>query len=216
MFRLEQRDHTYLFGRTRRCEFRVDTAEVSREHASFERRAEGVFVSDMGSVNGVLVNNTRVKEYRLFDGDLIQIGHIKLRLFDPTEPSGREKERSTGGALSRVTPSHSVPSHSPLSHSSSSISHSTPSHSAPRAVPPEPRRYEPPPAAPAASEIHPLVAGFVEAENPAARERPRRPSVRVRIAETWESSSKVRYVIVIVAASLLAVCAVIVGFTLAG
>jgi pSer/pThr/pTyr-binding forkhead associated (FHA) protein len=220
-FRLEQRDHTYLFGRTRRCEFRVDTAEVSREHASFERRAEGVFVNDMGSVNGVMVNNTRVKEYRLFDGDLIQIGHIKLRLFDPTEPSGREKERSTGGALSRVTPSHSVPSQSPLPHSSSAISHSTPSHSAPRAVAPDPRRYEPPPArheplAAAASEIHPLVAGFVEAENPRGREQGRRPSVRVRIAETWESSSKLRYVIVIVAASLLAVCAVIVGFTLAG
>jgi pSer/pThr/pTyr-binding forkhead associated (FHA) protein len=222
LFRLEQRDHAYLFGRTRRCEFRVDTAEVSREHASFERRAEGVFVNDMGSVNGVLVNNTRVKEYRLFDGDLIQIGHIKLRLFDPTVPSGRDKERSTGGALSRVTPSHSVPSHSPLSHSSSAIAHSTPSHSAPRAVAPEPRRYEPPPPgrpeppAVAAADVHPLVAGFVEAENPRAREYGRRPSVRVRIAETWESSSKFRYAIVIVAASLLAVCAVIVGFTLAG
>ena len=96
-FRLEQRDHTYLFGRTRRCEFRVNTAEVSREHASFERRAEGVFVNDIGSVNGVMVNNTRVREYRLFDGDLIQIGHVKLRLFDPpSRPGGR-------------TPAHTLP-----------------------------------------------------------------------------------------------------------
>ena len=37
-FRLEQRDHVYMFGRTRRCEFRVNDAEVSREHASFTRR----------------------------------------------------------------------------------------------------------------------------------------------------------------------------------
>ena len=46
--------------------------------------------------------------------------------------------------------------------------------------------------------------------------RHRRPSVRIRIAETWETSSRFRYGIVIVAASLLAVCAVIVGFSLAG
>src|SRR4029077_10744094 len=90
MFRLSERDHVYMFGRTRRCEFRVDTAEVSREHASFTRRADGIFVNDLGSVNGVLVNNTRVKEYRLYHGDLIQIGHIKLRLFDPNEPSPRD------------------------------------------------------------------------------------------------------------------------------
>jgi pSer/pThr/pTyr-binding forkhead associated (FHA) protein len=215
-FRLEQRDHTYLFGRTRRCEFRVDTAEVSREHASFERRADGVFVNDMGSVNGVMVNNTRVREYRLFDGDLIQIGHVKLRLFDPTEPSARDKERSTGGAMSRVTPSHSVQSQSALSHSHSSLSHSTPSQSPPRGAPPppEPRRYEPPAAARA--ELHPLIAGAVAAEDPGGREQGRRPSVRVRIAETIESSSKLRYALVVIAASLLAVCAVLVGFKLAG
>ena len=35
---IEERDHVYMFGRTRRCEFRVQTAEVSREHASFVRR----------------------------------------------------------------------------------------------------------------------------------------------------------------------------------
>ena len=46
--------------------------------------------------------------------------------------------------------------------------------------------------------------------------RHRRPSVRIRIAETWESSSRFRYGIVMVAASLLAICAVIVGFSLAG
>ena len=44
-FRLEQRDHVYMFGRTRRCEFRVNGTDVSREHASFERRGDGVSTS---------------------------------------------------------------------------------------------------------------------------------------------------------------------------
>src|SRR4029078_7707281 len=92
-FRLENRQHEHLFGRTRRCEVRVDVQEVSREHASFSRRPDGIYVKDLGSVNGVLVNNTRVKDYRLYDGDLIQIGNVKLRLFDPTEPGRREAER---------------------------------------------------------------------------------------------------------------------------
>ena len=62
------------------------------------------------------------------------------------------------------------------------------------------------------SELHPLIAGAMDREDV----RHRRPSVRIRIAETWESSSRLRYGIVMVAASLLAICAVIVGFSLAG
>jgi pSer/pThr/pTyr-binding forkhead associated (FHA) protein len=210
-FRLEQRDHVYMFGRTRRCEFRVDTAEVSREHASFERRGDGIYVNDLGSVNGVLVNNTRVKEYRLLDGDLIQVGHIKLRLFDPSEPAPRESERPSASPLSRGTPPQTVPSHGMHAHVQVTGHH----------PPPEPasRSYEPPPvrgdaSATFRSDFHPAIAGALAAEGePTYR---RRPSVRIRLQETWEKSSGFRYVIVIVAASLLAVCAVIVGFTLAG
>ena len=182
---------------------------MSREHASFTRRGDGIYVTDLDSVNGVLVNNTRVKEYKLFDGDLIQVGHVKLRLFDPTEPSKREAPGTLSSMLARSTPSHSVPSHrlAPLEPS--------PPHA------PSPS-YEPSGAAHGdasstfRSEFHPAIAGALAAEggNPGYR---RRPSVRVRIQETWESSSNgFRYGLVIVAASLLAVCAVIIGFSLAG
>ena len=215
-FRLEQRDHVYMFGRTRRCEFRVNGTDVSREHASFERRGDSVYVNDLGSVNGVLVNNTRVKEYRLCDGDPIQIGHVKLRLFDPSEPSPRESERSGGSSpLSRSTPSRSVPSAGVPSHRAPSfgVAHEGHAH-----IEPPSRAYEPPPARTDASaayraELHPAVAGQLAAEGTGHR---RRPSVRVRIQENWEKSNGFRYAIVIVAASILAVCAVIVGFSLAG
>jgi hypothetical protein len=215
-FRLEQRDHVYMFGRTRRCEFRVNGNDVSREHASFERRADGVYVNDLGSVNGVLVNNTRVKDYRLYDGDLIQIGHVKLRLFDPSVPSPREAERHPGSSpLSRSTPSRSVASHGAPSHNAPSFGAASDAHAH---VEPAPRSFEPPPvradaAATNRSDLHPAVAGQLAAESPGYH---RRPSVRVRIQESWESSSGFRYGIVIVAASILAVCAVIVGFSLAG
>ena len=200
-----------MFGRTRRCEFRVNGTDVSREHASFVRRGDGVYVNDLGSVNGVLVNNTRVKDYRLYDGDLIQIGHVKLRLFDSSEPSPRESDRPPASSpLSRSTPSRSVPSHGALSFGGAHDAHAH--------VEPPSRSYEAPPvradAAPAfRSDLHPAVAGQLAAEGTGYR---RRPSVRVRIQESWETSSGFRYAIVIVAASILAVCAVIVGFSLAG
>jgi pSer/pThr/pTyr-binding forkhead associated (FHA) protein len=196
-FRLEQRDHVYIFGRTRRCEFRVNITEVSREHASFTRRADGVFVNDLGSVNGVLVNNTRVQEYRLFDGDLIQIGHVKLRLFDPTETAGRPESPARA-----VEPAPSARSRL-----------ATPSGSPPG--------QESPPAGERSStfrsEFHPAIAGALAQEGGDTDSyRPRRPSVRMLITDSWESSSRFRYALVIVAASLLAACAVLVGFKLAG
>jgi pSer/pThr/pTyr-binding forkhead associated (FHA) protein len=212
-FKLDQREHVYMFGRTRRCAFRVNGTDVSREHASFVRRVDGVYVNDLGSVNGVLVNNTRVKEYRLYDGDLIQIGHVKLRLFDPSEPLPRESERpANSGPLSRITPSRNVPSHGPTLFGAAHDAH------AHAHVEPPARTYEPPPvhndaSATFRSELHPAIAGHLAAEGVGHR---RRPSVRVRIQESWETSSGTRYAIVIVAASILAVCAVIVGFSLAG
>jgi pSer/pThr/pTyr-binding forkhead associated (FHA) protein len=199
-FRIEERDHVYMFGRTRRCDFRVKTVEVSREHASFVRRTDGIYVNDLGSVNGVLVNNTKVQEFKLFDGDLIQIGHVKLRLFDPSDPSPRGADASTASAASVGAARSEV-----------------------RATPPHPHgvRDEDPPPPPARdeksttfrSELHPAIAGALNQEGVGYR---RRPSVRIRLVETWESSSRFRYGIVIVAASLLGICAVIVGFSLAG
>jgi len=200
-FRLEERDHVYMFGRTRRCEFRVKVAEVSREHASFVRRTDGIYVNDLGSVNGVLVNNTRVQDFRLYDGDLVQIGHIKLRVFDPTEAGRRETDRSatgtptggTPGGTARATPSHTHGAHE----GTRSHVHGDPS-----------AAYH--------EELHPLIAGAVAAEMGDGEGRVRRPSVRMRLSQTWQASNGFRYVVVIIAAALIAVAAVSVGFVLAG
>ena len=169
---------------------------------------------DLGSVNGVLVNNTRVKEYRLCDGDLIQIGHVKLRLFDPSEPSPRESEQSGGSSpLSRSTPSRSVPS--PASRRTACL------HSAP------PRRHahiEPPSRAlRAAARAHRRVrrVPFGSTRRSRASWPPKAPATAAvpRCAcgsGALGESNGFRYAIVSSAASILAVCAVLVGFSLAG
>ena len=176
-FRLEQRDHEYMFGRTARCEFRVKTNEVSREHASFTRRADGVYVNDLGSVNGVLVNNTRVREFRLYDGDLIQLGHIKLRLFDPTEPSPRESDVSTAVRCRASRPLAASRRAARLVRVGGHARTARRATVAPARVPPV--RGD---AAARPGPTAPLVAGPLAAE---VTGYGRRPSVRVRIPESW-------------------------------
>lgn len=60
----------------------LDT-KVSREHARIERRDGGYALSDLNSLNGTLVNGERVQgARRLRNGDVIQIGHFRLRFAD--------------------------------------------------------------------------------------------------------------------------------------
>lgn len=56
----------------------LNDSTVSRRHAVVERR-DGVFwIRDLGSLNGVQINDATVDERRLTHGDQIQIGLFKL------------------------------------------------------------------------------------------------------------------------------------------
>jgi tellurite resistance protein len=53
--------------------------QLSRNHAVFERRAEGVYLVDRGSLNGAWVNGERVSERRLFGGEIVTLGETRFR-----------------------------------------------------------------------------------------------------------------------------------------
>ncbi|MES1207617.1 MAG: FHA domain-containing protein, partial [Pseudomonadota bacterium] len=69
---------------------------ISREHVAVVRRWEGVVVQDLGSKNGITINEqtgTRADgELRVRDGDLVRIGPATLRLSDPADRYLREIE----------------------------------------------------------------------------------------------------------------------------
>jgi pSer/pThr/pTyr-binding forkhead associated (FHA) protein len=92
--RLDDLDRRYLVGRIESCDLPLPSEEISREHAAFVRLWDGVVVKDLGSKNGVLVNDTPVTagEQRLRDGDLVRIGPATLRLSDPADRYLRELE----------------------------------------------------------------------------------------------------------------------------
>jgi pSer/pThr/pTyr-binding forkhead associated (FHA) protein len=99
VLRLARRDRPYTVGRAPTCDLPVDSDEVSREHAGFTRRWDGVFVYDLGSKNGIEVAGARVTgTQRLRDGDRVELGSIGLRLDDPEDRYLRSMEEHDGSA----------------------------------------------------------------------------------------------------------------------
>jgi pSer/pThr/pTyr-binding forkhead associated (FHA) protein len=79
-------DRVHRAGRGEGCDFILKDTDISREHVSFQRDADGVVVRDLGSKNGVEVQGRRlVGERRLHDGEVVRIGQNRLRLDDPEE-----------------------------------------------------------------------------------------------------------------------------------
>jgi pSer/pThr/pTyr-binding forkhead associated (FHA) protein len=86
----------YVLGRSSACHIVIDKGLVSRRHAMFEVTPSGARIKDLGSVNGVLVNGTRIddKPYSLQHGDRITIGDEPLELkLDEIKADGRDSER---------------------------------------------------------------------------------------------------------------------------
>jgi hypothetical protein len=56
----------------------LDDVTVSRNHALLVRRPAGLYIDDLGSLNGTYVNRRRIESHQLADGDEIQVGKYKL------------------------------------------------------------------------------------------------------------------------------------------
>lgn len=66
-----------VIGRSAECELRVPSVAASRRHAAVVRRGDDVFVRDLGSTNGTLVNGAKiVGERALEPGDRIEVGGV--------------------------------------------------------------------------------------------------------------------------------------------
>lgn len=100
---LVERDRRYRVGRGDDGDLVLIGDAVSRDHAVFVRRWDGVTAIDLGSRNGVLVNGTATSgEHHLSDGDRITIGPVTLRLADPEDRHLRRlRELADGSAPSR-------------------------------------------------------------------------------------------------------------------
>lgn len=68
-----------IIGRSPKCEIRILTHYVSREHARISNSSEGCVIEDLDSRNGVFVNAVRVERQQLEDDDLVTVGDTQFR-----------------------------------------------------------------------------------------------------------------------------------------
>ncbi|HEY6878705.1 MAG TPA: GGDEF domain-containing protein, partial [Polyangiales bacterium] len=80
--------HDAVLGRGEDADLRIQDPSLSRTHVRFERDDDTLTITDLGSMNGTLVEGTRVHgTHRLKSGDLITLGNVIVRFAvqDPTE-----------------------------------------------------------------------------------------------------------------------------------
>ena len=79
-------DGQYAVGRNASCQIILDDALVSRRHALFTVEGDEIFVEDLQSRNGVLVNGQRIPEPTVLQlGDVVTIGGQELHLLQGFE-----------------------------------------------------------------------------------------------------------------------------------
>jgi pSer/pThr/pTyr-binding forkhead associated (FHA) protein len=77
-----------VIGRIAECDLMIPDTEISRRHCRVEPTHEGWQITDLGSKNGTLVGGHRVECQVLRDGDVIQVGGVKLT-FRSKAPASR-------------------------------------------------------------------------------------------------------------------------------
>lgn len=75
----------FTVGRDPECDFPINEYAISRHHAKVLKRWGGIAIRDLESKNGTFVNNRRVIEEYLHDGDRVAFGTIVCIFRNPQE-----------------------------------------------------------------------------------------------------------------------------------
>ncbi len=103
-----------VIGRGETAELSIPDADASREHCEVVSSLDGIFVRDLGSKNGVLVNERAVTEARLRDRDELTIGATAIVFEDPAEAALSALEGAPDVPLPPPPPAPPAPSPAPL------------------------------------------------------------------------------------------------------
>ncbi len=73
---------SFVIGRSPSCEIAISSDTISRRHAKLEKRSNRYYITDLGSRNGVFVNDEKIVESVLKDGDFIKLGVFEFTFHD--------------------------------------------------------------------------------------------------------------------------------------
>ena len=108
-------------GRSADCDIRIDQVSVSRYHARIEDKGAGFMVRDLGSRNGIKINDIDLPQSELRHGDVLCVGEVQLRFeltasaapgsaSPPSGPPAAEEVRPmTGKDIMRAAQATGVP-----------------------------------------------------------------------------------------------------------
>jgi pSer/pThr/pTyr-binding forkhead associated (FHA) protein len=81
-----------VMGRSEKADIRVYDIKSSREHAEIAKVGKDFVITDLGSQNGVVVNDLKIKQHSLKDGDKIIIGKTVYK-FNEVQVKGKESPK---------------------------------------------------------------------------------------------------------------------------
>ena len=100
-----------LIGRSPVNDLCLDSAYISRHHATIVRADSGYYLSDLNSVNGVTLNGQKIQMAAIGDGDILCLGpfRLKLRMRAGFLPRSASAEDSAGLADTAIMPAPESP-----------------------------------------------------------------------------------------------------------
>ncbi|MBK8011483.1 MAG: FHA domain-containing protein [Deltaproteobacteria bacterium] len=83
-YELKDQQAEVVIGRSPECDLAIDDQNMSRRHCLIKRSWHGFTAQDLGSKNGVLVNDVRIDGAKMLkDGDELQMGGVRIVFIDP-------------------------------------------------------------------------------------------------------------------------------------
>ena len=77
-------DRDMLVGRHQSADLVLQSAEISRKHATFLIKEQALYVQDLNSSNGTFVNDLRIADETLLkEGDIVQFASLKFSVLAP-------------------------------------------------------------------------------------------------------------------------------------
>jgi len=102
VFHLKQ-GRSILLGRDKACDVVLADVAASRKHAEVFPGPDGSYIRDLGSANGVIVNQIKIDNpYLLVHGDRIMIGGIVIFFMNIQQGEREAQSNKVGAGLARA------------------------------------------------------------------------------------------------------------------
>lgn len=89
---------TCRLGRSRTCELVVKDSSISRQHATVTVEDNGLRIRDLGSHNGIYVDEARIEEALVYVGHYVKFGGISFQVVMANQEADESNQETTSVA----------------------------------------------------------------------------------------------------------------------